>query len=132
MSFLTDEILMAYADSRLDSELRSAVEQMLVLDDTSRHWVALYKLSGLYVREAYRDADFSDGPPLGAEQFLHDRRHPPRWHSPAKWLRWLSGRRDRQNRHQSRPWQHPVRHHRSFASPPNFTRCTRCAAENGR
>lgn len=62
MTWLRDEVLVAYADNQLTSANRRAVEQVLAVDPEARHTVALFKLSALQVRQCFDALDFGGVP----------------------------------------------------------------------
>jgi anti-sigma factor RsiW len=62
MTFLRDEILVAYADNQLSDDMRRAVEHVLLVDSEARHTVALFKLSACHVRQSIEGIDFSGVP----------------------------------------------------------------------
>jgi len=62
MTWLRDEVLVAYADNQLSADNRRAVEQVLAVDPDARHTVALFKLSAFQVRQCFDALDFSGVP----------------------------------------------------------------------
>lgn len=49
MTWLRDEVLVAYADNPLSGEPRRAVEHVLAVDEDARHKVVLFDLTGRHV-----------------------------------------------------------------------------------
>lgn len=62
MTWLRDEVLVAYADNQLSGDDRRALEQVLAVDPEARHTVALFKLSALQVRQCFDALDFGGVP----------------------------------------------------------------------
>ncbi len=62
MTYIRDEVLVAYADGQLRCEERLAVERLLAIDEQARHSVALFKLTRHYVQQVFAEIDFSGVP----------------------------------------------------------------------
>jgi hypothetical protein len=69
MMTLRDEILVAYADNELSADVRRAVEHVLAVDQEARSTVALFKLTGYQLRQAFLGIDFT-GVPDWIEELL--------------------------------------------------------------
>jgi hypothetical protein len=62
MTWLRDEVLVAYADNQLSADNRRAIEHVLAVDPEARHTVALFKLSAIQVRQCLEAIDFGGVP----------------------------------------------------------------------
>lgn len=76
MTCLRDEVLVAYADNQLRGEKLRAVEHVLAVDVDARHTVALFKLTGCHVRQAFAGIDFTGVPAWFDALFPRNTRHP--------------------------------------------------------
>lgn len=76
MTCLRDEVLVAYADNQLRGEKLRAVEHVLAVDVDARHTVALFKLTGCHVRQAFAGIDFTGVPAWFDALFQRNGRHP--------------------------------------------------------
>lgn len=76
MTYLRDEILVAYADAQLRGEELRSVQRQIANDSGAQRSILLFKLTGQYVRQVFAEIDFSGAPSrLAANIERPQRRH---------------------------------------------------------